>query len=624
MAESAAEQAYRQAVIEIGRVSKAGDNRLDLNKAQFHALDRIPAEISQLSDLVDLNLAQTSVDDLAPLTGLTALQSLGLTGTAVADLSPLARLTALQHVALSQTSVADLGPLANLTALNSLSIDETGVTDLSPLAELTSLQGLILDKTAVANLAPLSGLTGLHSLYLSRTAVADLSPLAGLSALRRLFLTGTAVADLAPLAGLENLVHLYIGHTEVMDLSPLSKLNSLQWLFLDHTPVADLAPLAGHNDLQNLSLNGTAARDLRPLLRLTRLGTLHNFGLSFQDSEATRLDADLSRLSGIKNLQDCARQTLAYLHALPPWPEPYTPRAKPDGLIPQPIGQREPEVPPSVPAPLQVVELDGVLRPAMPDDALNGRGRLLASQGWQALRDYLTDLAPLRPKIHNQMPNMSRALDRFDAALGPEYFALNAIALGIHGSRIARLAAAADDSLALADAAELAEFAAAVALFLERFPAWRDYQDAEASAPTDPASVVEALPRIDVIVADLFDRPSVAPEIPEILREQAQSVYEDPEDALAVRGMLDSVGNLLKAFGRKALLGIKTSGLAARDFVRETLVESRKLAAKGLGGTLLGAAIDILANKAQLLYALAEALPKWFGWLTPLLRWIGV
>ena len=364
--------------------------------------------------------------------------------------------------------------------------------------------------------------------------------------------------------------------------------------------------------------------DLRPIRGLAALGTNREPGLGFRDTPATRADGTLARLAGIEDPEDRARETLAYLNTLPPWPEPYTPSERPDGQPPQPVGQRVPEVPAPQPAPLQVVEVDGTLRPALPGDGLDDQARLLARQAWAALRDYLADLAPLRPRLDNQMPTLSRALDRFDVALGADYAVLNAIALGIHGSRITRLAAAASDSLSDADAAEIAAFVAAVALYLERFSAWRDYRRIDIPEVPSPASLAKALPRIDEIVADLFDRDAIAADIPEQLQMLGQSAKDAPEDALAVRGLFASFGNVMSALGHATLRVVKALGRGAVKQVGDLLEETRKLALKGVATSLLASAIDIFANKAAVLNALAAGFPEWFGWITPFLRMLGL
>ncbi|MBL9046979.1 MAG: hypothetical protein JNK34_06655, partial [Tabrizicola sp.] len=455
-------------------------------------------------------------------------------------------------------------------------------------------------------------------------AVADLAPLASRTALRTLTLRQTAVADLTPLARLIALQSLWLSQTAVADLTPLASLTALQSLWLDQTIVADLAPLAGLVNITDLSLDGSQVIDLRPIKGLTRLGLDGQSGLAFASTPATAHDARLAELAAIKDTKARARETLAYLNTLPPWPEPYTPKARPDGQPPQLIGEAEPEIPASRPAPLQVVEIDGELRPAMPGDGLDENARLLARQAWAALRDYLADLAPLRPRLQNQMPNLSRAFDRFETALGAEYPALNAIALGIHGNRITRLTNAASESLGAEDAEELAEFAAAVALFLARFGLWQDYRRVELPAVPGPEQVAKALPPIDAIVADLFNRDAIAAAIPEQLSELELAVREAPDDALAVRGLFGSLSNLLGSLAQVTLRGVKAVGRFALRQTLDLAEETRKLALKGIGGALLASAVDMFVNKATILKALAVSQPEWFWWVPSVLRMFGL
>jgi hypothetical protein len=60
--------------------------------------------------------------------------------------------------------------------------------------------------------------------------------------------------------------------------------------------------------------------------------------LYFFDTPATAQDAELDRLAGILDHEYRTRDTLTYLKTLPPWPEPYMPKATADGSPPLPIG----------------------------------------------------------------------------------------------------------------------------------------------------------------------------------------------------------------------------------------------------------------------------------------------
>ncbi|MCA3538857.1 MAG: hypothetical protein IOC80_13955, partial [Rhodobacter sp.] len=307
---------------------------------------------------------------------------------AVSDLAPLAALTALRTLTLDQTAVRDLAPLAALTALETLWLNQTAVSDLAPLAALTALQRLTLDQTAVSDLAPLAALTALEGLGLNQTAVSDLAPLAALTALQRLELNQTAVSDLAPLAALTALQTLGLSQTAVSDLAPLAALTALKWLWLNQTAANDLAPLAGLTGLTILVLDGCRVADLRPIRGLAKLGTIFPPGLRFHDTPATRADGALARLAGIEDTKDRARETLAYLNTLPPWPEPL-PWAPPETL---------PDIAPSPPAPDPVPRID-----------VGAQGLDLAASPIDA-----ADLAdPIKARLYARLPDAVATLLRY-------------------------------------------------------------------------------------------------------------------------------------------------------------------------------------------------------------------
>ncbi|MGY6632943.1 MAG: leucine-rich repeat domain-containing protein [Alkalilacustris sp.] len=124
------------------------------------------------------------------------------------------------------------------------------------------------------------------------------------------------------IADLTALTDLGLEATQVEDISPLSGLTALRWLGLAGTKVSNLTPLAKLSKLQGLCLDNTAVQDLRPIRDLPHLGTGHDGGLSFADTPATAVDAELRRLSKVENDVQRTRETLAYLKTLPPWPEP--------------------------------------------------------------------------------------------------------------------------------------------------------------------------------------------------------------------------------------------------------------------------------------------------------------
>jgi Leucine-rich repeat (LRR) protein len=269
---SDADDAYAEARRLIAEAKASGATVLRLDTPKTRALTRIPPELSTLTSITTLDLNNTKVTDLSPLTQLTALTRLDLSGTQVTDLSPLTQRTALTTLDLSGTQVTDLAPLTELTALTKLDLMLTQVTDLAPLTHLTALT----------------------KLYLSATQVADLTPLTHLTALTRLFLSRTKVTDLAPLIQLSSLTSLGLWDTEVTDLAPLTQMTALTGLSLDNTQVTDP----------------------RPLITLTKLMTEpEDGGLTFTDTPF----AALPEFAGIAEIEDPAERAQRLFAALEGW-----------------------------------------------------------------------------------------------------------------------------------------------------------------------------------------------------------------------------------------------------------------------------------------------------------------
>jgi hypothetical protein len=298
---------------------------------------------------------------------------------------------------------------------------------------------------------------------------------------------------------------------------------------------------------------------------------------------------------------------MAYLKTLPPWPEP--------------LPWLEPPIPEGQSAPLQVVEVDGVLRPHVPGTGLDGQAQDLARQGYHALRDYLADLAPIRPRLDNHVPNLGRALMRLETALGAAFEAGSIVAVGTHGQRVIRLAGATGDSgLGEDDKAELQEFALALALYLERFPEWRDYRAGALARPVEPARLEKTLPAIASIEAELMDRVEIDPGIPGTLRDLRAQAAEEPSDAVAASGLLDSLHNVLAALAHGMWRGIKATGRGVAWFLKEVATETAKLSAKGIAAV----AADVFLVNGAVLKTIAANFPQHLGWIADFLGFLGI
>jgi Leucine-rich repeat (LRR) protein len=554
-----------------------------------------------LQKLTALELSHTSIRDISPIGYLKRLSSLLLDGTPVSDLEPLRELTQLQRLRLDSTQVNDIGPLRGLTNLHTLSLSKTRVNELAPLRDLTRMNSLSLSGTLVSDLEPLQNLRELRGLFLDNTLVSDLAPLQGLTGLQTLALNTTRVSDLAPLQGLTGLQTLALNTTRASDLTPLRRLRKLQTLSLITTQVSDLDPLRGLTGLRNLSLDNTQVLDLRPLQRLGRLADEPNGGgLSFPGIPAAR-DPKIAEIAAIEDAAARAIALFALLDA---------------GWVP-PVLNHQTMMPEQVSAPIEAeVNAQGVLveRPVSP--SLTGEQDARARAGWVALRELQIDAIDTLCK--DNLPSLRRAIHAFGRALGEDYGTMNVIALGTHGRRIIEMSKTVDEALLEDAAGDLVAFAAAIHLHLQRFPEWIAYlRDTEEAAPEGPPVAVSG-PQLRVILAVLTGAEDVDPALARKFGDLVEGAEEaETVDAAAKLGVLRSLSNILVPLARQVLAGARRLG---GDLLGETYK-------KGIAGTVLagmGVGSDLIFNKGQVLLALARDYPKTLGWLTQVLRALGI
>lgn len=108
-------------------------------------------------DLVELDVAGTSVADVSPIRGLRRLETLRCNDTDVTDF--------FFALSFSWTRVSDMTPLRGLSRLRSLDCFYTRVGDLSPLSALVGLRELKCSwNHRITDVSPLRGLVELRTL----------------------------------------------------------------------------------------------------------------------------------------------------------------------------------------------------------------------------------------------------------------------------------------------------------------------------------------------------------------------------------------------------------------------------------------------------------------------------
>ena len=194
--------------------------------------------LSELSDLVSLNISNTNVNDLTPLRNANKLKTLKADHTHINDLSPLKYDILLEELDVAYTEVNDLSVLETLNQLEKLNFAHTDVNTLDMVKHCSNLGYLNAEASQIHTLQPLQDLEHLVSLNISQTQVRDLMPLSQMKSIQSLKISNTPINHLEALHELDQLKELYCSNTPINDLSPLNNHRRLSKIYCDNTQVS--------------------------------------------------------------------------------------------------------------------------------------------------------------------------------------------------------------------------------------------------------------------------------------------------------------------------------------------------------------------------------------------------
>jgi tRNA A-37 threonylcarbamoyl transferase component Bud32 len=129
----------------------------------------------------------------------------------IEDIGPLSELTALEHVDLRHNPLTDVSPLASSKALRNLCLFGTRVSDLSALAACPLLENVDAGKTYVTSMAAFSGMDNLRFLYMMGAPLASLDGVEQYDSLEQIGISHVTDGDLSPLKTLPRLKDVKLG-----------------------------------------------------------------------------------------------------------------------------------------------------------------------------------------------------------------------------------------------------------------------------------------------------------------------------------------------------------------------------------------------------------------------------
>ena len=195
------------------------------------------APISELTELVEINISNTLIDDLSPTRNLGKLKVFNCSGTPVTSLESLRYISTLTDLNCSATAIENIDVFSSFSELNDLDLSNSKAIKLDALAELDKLTHLKISETNINDLSPLNNLNLLSDLNISNTKVQNLESIDSLSSIQYLNIDSTDIVSLEPLSNLSKLTVLQANNTSVANLSPLVGHESLKVIYCDNSSV---------------------------------------------------------------------------------------------------------------------------------------------------------------------------------------------------------------------------------------------------------------------------------------------------------------------------------------------------------------------------------------------------
>ncbi|WP_165044476.1 fimbrillin family protein [Dysgonomonas sp. ZJ709] len=273
---------------------KARVVQINLSKSN---IKKFSPDFNKLTELAILDLYQTNITDINPISGSMGLKILSMQNCDMMENIELQDLPSLELIDFEYCQTIKKVNLNNMPKLETLdctflrTLTEVTMKNMNTIEYIGFLECDKLEKLSLDNM------NNLRTIDLSMTNISDFSFLSKLKSLKDFYYftdNTSRTITIAPLVDLDNLESLAIGGARINDISGLSGLHTLKHLDIKGSKVSNLTPLAGLNNLESLIVGASQLNDISSLSGLSKLKSLSIYNLANT--------IDLSPISGLANL----------------------------------------------------------------------------------------------------------------------------------------------------------------------------------------------------------------------------------------------------------------------------------------------------------------------------------
>lgn len=150
------------------------------------------------TELNYLNLENNQIEDASAITDLSKLQSLNLNNNKITKID-VSKLTDLTELYIAQNAIVSIDSISKLTKLNDVNLSENKITSVEALKDLTGLGMLNLSNNQIKDISSLKNLAKLYDLDVHSNPIKDISVAKDLKQLGEIKVSETQITDLTPL-----------------------------------------------------------------------------------------------------------------------------------------------------------------------------------------------------------------------------------------------------------------------------------------------------------------------------------------------------------------------------------------------------------------------------------------
>ncbi|WP_258104573.1 leucine-rich repeat domain-containing protein [Marinoscillum sp. MHG1-6] len=239
---------------------------LKLNKSKVFNTDFL----NQLPNLRHVEMEGTNIVKW-PKVSIPDLEILNLSNTMVNTVEPMSSLNGLKELYINSTYITDIRPLLVLKSLRKIYCDDTRITEKQASEWMSKRRGSIVLTNSSALKDWWSALSAPWKMAFSdRVGISSENPnldaLVKLVNLDSLNLSGNQLLDGTPLARLKRLKYLNISGNLFSDISFVSEMNDLEVFIGNDLPVEDITAFKETSNLVRFELKNISLSNLTPLM----------------------------------------------------------------------------------------------------------------------------------------------------------------------------------------------------------------------------------------------------------------------------------------------------------------------------------------------------------------------